>query len=81
MALPHLLAPSRLTISVIRMTTVWQEGFFKAYNKAYRKARSWQCNMLQSSYRALRYAYRGDSGAFRTHRGQRISRIVRNEDE
>lgn len=50
---------------------------YAEFQKAYRKARLWQCSILSSCYRGIRYALLGDSGVFRTHRGWRISRIRR----
>lgn len=59
------------------MGAPWRKDFLKAY----RKARSWDCDVVQAAYRAMRFALQGDTGRFRTHRGMRVSRIVRESDD
>ena len=50
---------------------------FRAFRKAYRKARDWHCSRGRAAVVALRFALTGDSGRFRSHGGWMVSRIYR----
>ncbi len=52
-------------------------GPFRAFRKAYGKARDWHCSRGRAAVVALRFALTGDSGRFRSHGGWMVSRIYK----
>ncbi len=59
------------------LDTTQARGQFRAFRKAYRKARDWHCSRGRAAVVAVRFALTGDSGRFRSHGGWMVSRIYR----
>ena len=59
------------------LDTTQPRGPFRAFRKAYGKARDWHCSRGRATVVALRFALTGDSGRFRSHGGWMVSRIYK----
>lgn len=59
------------------LDTAQARGPFRAFRKAYGKARDWHCSRACATVVALRFALTGDSGRFRSHGGWMVSRIYK----
>nr|WP_143592202.1 hypothetical protein [Stenotrophomonas maltophilia] len=59
------------------LDTTQARGPFRAFRKAYGKARDWHCSRGRATVVALRFALTGDSGRFRSHGGWMVSRIYK----
>ncbi|MEN5102301.1 hypothetical protein ABE571_17815 [Stenotrophomonas sp. TWI273] len=69
--------PEAMEAREAELDTTQARGPFRAFRKAYRKARDWHCSRGRAAVVALRFALTGDSGRFRSHGGWMVSRIYK----